>query len=144
MRQFRSTRSNHKNCVDFCFMKIRGTKCPWQINGEWSRIFWGPLEVDKLGIKDNYGPYRVEIRLFIQHNSLRVRKVCFLCNRIVKKCFWKWNFEIKLLFGASEMIEVIDNIALPIRRVKQHLVFGNSKINLHNFLCGSFFCKPVL
>lgn len=54
MRQFRSTWSNHEKCVDFFFLKIKGTKCPWQIKGKWLRIFWGPLEVDTLGIKANW------------------------------------------------------------------------------------------
>lgn len=47
------------------------------------------------------------------------------------------------------MIDVINKIILPIRRVKQHLIFGNRKTNLHNFMWGFFvflffFCKPVL
>lgn len=73
------------------------------------------MEVDTLGKKlTDYDPYRVEKWLLDQHNSLRVQKVCFLCNWIVKQCFSKWDFEIKL-FWASEMIEVIDNIfVLPI------------------------------
>lgn len=42
------------------------------------------------------------------------------------------------------MIDIIDNTALPIRRIEQHLVFGNNIFAQFPLWFFVLFCKPVL